>query len=304
MNRQRFLSGRAWRGAWLLVIGCVVAAPVRGSDWPRFDPTADPLLSPYDPALWGPAPADADPGGRASRLRLFRMPTGFLSEPLRISRTDRAPADRDPVPAAPTAPAEADAGDNRMQFAAGQDNPFFDVQRPGDPGGVGFWRYNTQVQLVDTGSTSCTLALEAVRPAGLEFDGLKEGPTVVTPAVALFHEVTDGLALQGFVGQNVYASARWTDSLDRNLEYGMAVQAPVPTAGGEAARNLFVFLEALGRYRYEPPTVATGDPSVAWDLLPGLHWRGAENWWLSGGVVVPLGESRGNLWQISCSVQF
>ena len=41
-------------------------------------------------------------------------------------------------------------------------------------------------------------------------------------------------------------------------------------------------------------------------MLPGLHWKVADNWWMSGGVILPVGAPRSEpgLWQFTCSLQF
>ena len=88
----------------------------------------------------------------------------------------------------------------------GNDNPYFDFRRSNDPGGVGYTRVNTQVQLFDTSRTACSVGLQAVTPSGQEFDGLgdKFGTTAVTPGVSLFHMLDDdATALQAYVGKHM-----------------------------------------------------------------------------------------------------
>jgi hypothetical protein len=58
---------------------------------------------------------------------------------------------------------------------------------------------------------------------------------------------------------------------------------------------MYLFFQALGRYRYD------GDPSSqrrtgTWELVPGIHWRMGDNCWMS------LGASRFSL--LTCSWQF
>jgi hypothetical protein len=186
----------------------------------------------------------------------------------------------------------------------GSDNPYFDFRRPGDPGGVGFYRVNTQVQFFDSSSTGCSLGMQAVTPAGLQAAGIDTGPTVVSPAFSLFHVLEDGTAVQGFVGKNVPLMNAGTAPrpLRRNLEYGVALQRPLATTGPDPLRNLYFYVGALGETRFQKEGVRP----VTWEVLPGLHWKVAENWWMSGGVLLPVGPSRADsgLWQFTCSFQF
>ena len=45
----------------------------------------------------------------------------------------------------------------------------------------------------------------AVTPRGLQSEGIadNQGPTVFSPALSLFHELDEGLALQAYVGKNM-----------------------------------------------------------------------------------------------------
>jgi hypothetical protein len=89
------------------------------------------------------------------------------------------------------------------------------------------------------------------------------------------------------------------------MQYGVAVQRPVLETGPESIGSLYVFVEALGRYRYDPG-VSTG-PASTWEMVPGLQWKMADNMWLSGGLLFPVGvpnQSQARLWQLTCSFQF
>jgi hypothetical protein len=289
------------RNALGLVLLLLWASPGRaqGPSWDTPDWSREPLL-PRD-LVWLSRPGSSDsPAVRANRIRLFRIQPGFLSDPVGLDLDDPTPAD--PKMDTPSSP-EIDVGP-RVSATMGNDNPFFDFQRPGDVGGVGFFRMHSQVQLFDNQTTGCALGLQAVTPAGLEYDGLPDGPTVVSPAFSLFHTLDDGTAFQGFVGKNVHCSSGWSKNLHRSVQYGMAVQRPL-TDPRDGLGNFYVFVEALGRYHYDSST-ATGPPAV-WEVLPGLHWRVADNWWLSGGVIVPVTpapRSDTGLWQFTCSVRF
>ena len=89
-----------------------------------------------------------------NRFQLFGITPGFLSDP--VGLTD---------PNDPSTPAD-DSGPDWLEVTAGNDNPFFDLRSPGDPGGVGFYKLHTQVQLFDSPHTGCTVAVQAVTPAG------------------------------------------------------------------------------------------------------------------------------------------
>jgi hypothetical protein len=156
-----------------------------------------------------------------------------------------------------------------MQVQAGNDNPFFDFRRPGDLGGVGYFKVHGQVQWLDTGKTGCTLGLQAAAPAGLEYDGVQDGPTMLAPNFGWYYDLGDGAALHGYVGKSVRATGGWSDNLGRNVEYGFAVHRPMPLPDGGVARRLFLFVQALGRHR--PELLSETRRTALWEVLPGLH---------------------------------
>src|SRR5262249_24888339 len=145
--------------------------------------------------------ADPAPQGRTPRFRMFRMMPGFLSDPLIPDTPDDPALANDPVARAFLDPSD---GPNWLQVALRHDHPYFDLRRPGDPGGVGFYRLYSQMQLLEAGTTSLCLNLQAVTPAGLQSGGVQDGPTVLTPGLAVFQELGGGSALQGFVGQDIW----------------------------------------------------------------------------------------------------
>jgi hypothetical protein len=229
------------------------------------------------------------------------MPTGFPSQPIGLD-------DNDPptIPDEPTLPTEMDAGPGHMQVAVGYDNPYFDFRRRSDPGGVGYYRFYSQMQCFDLGRGGCSVGLQAVSPAGLESDGVANGPTYFSPNIAWYHEFGDGSGLDGFVGKQVRAGSGWSGGLhrSRSLDYGLAFHRPLPCLDGSDSQNLFWFVEGLGRVR--PDAVQDSSRGAFWEVLPGIHWRLSDSWWLSGGVVFPVGTSRSDagLWQFTCSWQF
>jgi len=225
---------------------------------------------------------------KARRIQLFR-----IGDPLGLDIDD------------PSDTASADRGLDWIQVAVGNDNPFFDFRRPGDPGGVGYYRLHSQVQVLDNGTTSLAAGLRAVTPAGLDQDGVQNGPTVVSPSMSLYHQLDDGTGLQGFVSRNMHLqTANLNEQARRSVEYGVAVQRPLLETGPDNLGNFYIFVEALGRYRYEDST----GTSAVWEMVPGLHWRMSENLWLSGGVMVPVNQANvsrdAHLWQLTCSFQF
>jgi len=288
------LGGRGPLGLSLLLGSLVFGAPVRADapalapQRPDRDPARAPLIPPD--LVLQPGPASAAPqSAPGQRLRLFRIQPGFLSDPIGLDQDDGPP---EPTP-------------DRVNFAFGNDNPYFDFRRRNDPGGVGFMRANTQVLLFDSSATAVSLGLQAVTPSGLDYDGVAEnkGATVVTPALSLFHALDDTHALQAFVGKNVPVMNRAAGAVRTDLQYGMAVQRPLVPEGPDLLRNLFVSVGAVGQLRPDRPDRAP----MLWEVLPGLHYRMADNWWISGGVSMPVGPAKGDTgqqWQVTCSLQF
>lgn len=255
--------------------------PASGDSWWR-EPV---LLRLFDVS------GDADtPAKRSTRPRLFRMSPRFLDDAATTDGSD------------PALPGRTD--DLPVQFQLGEDNPHLDFRRAGDPGGFGYHRFSTEVVVAETGPTSFLLHLQAVTPAGLQENGVAQGATVVFPSLSCFHELGDGSSVCGFVGRSARGNLRRILDADENFQYGVSLQQPLPIAPVGAPQQVFLFVEATGRYR-------TGaDASVqapgSWELLPGVHWQPAERCWLSGGVLLPFGASRADvgLWQITCSWQF
>lgn len=298
MQQTRTINPRTgWIVPGLAALLTLFPAALRAEDvidWGR-DPILPSNLS-FDPD------PDAGANARLNRIRLFRITPGFLSDPVGLTDADplSSTAANDPNPT-PT----ADAATDWLTVTMGNDNPFFDLRLPGDPGGVGYYKVHSQVQLLDSPDTGCAVALQAVTPAGRENNGVDDGPTVLSPQFSLFHSLDDGTAVQGFVGKNVNCNPRWANQLDQSVQYGMALQRPVVESRPDRGGNVYVFVEALGRYHYDTATAAS--PLSAWDVLPGVHWQLAPNWWVSGGLVVPMtstDRTESNQWQITCSFQF
>jgi hypothetical protein len=253
--------------------------------------------------VWLPSAGEPSPGEGArsssNRIRLFRIQPGFLSDPVGLD-SDETPADgKEPEP---------DSSPDWFTVSFGNDNPYFDFRRKGDPGGLGYYRVSSQVQLLDSKSTACSLALLGVTPTGQEENGVSNqgGPTVVTPALSVFHALNEGLALQGYVGKHVLLQPGGSAPVQQDLRCGMAVQkalTPARTGSEAPLGNVYLSVGALGSYRSDPDRPRP----VYLEVVPGVHWKMTENCWLSGGVSVPVGPSRtetGGLWQLTCSFKF
>jgi hypothetical protein len=281
------------------------AAGAAGQELPRStgDSWREPILpGSLSPRLrFGPvSDTGASSPSRDGPVRLFRMSTGYLVDPVTTDDSDLGQQ----VPDQAALPATDAEPGGKVQIVAGNDNPYLDFRRPGDPGGVGYFRVQSQVQFLETGRAGCTLGLRAATPAGREWDGVEDGPTVLAPSLGWYYDLGAGAGVHGYVGKSVRAGGGWTDNLGRNVEYGLAVHRPVPVPDGGDNRSVFLFVEALGRHR--PESFGDSRKAALWELLPGLHWRMNESWWLSGGVIVPVGSARSDLglWQITCSWQF
>jgi hypothetical protein len=287
----------------LLACSVLAAAAVMApaQDWSVAVPeTRAPVLPANGDWLRWEGPADPA-AARVPRFALLRMPTEHLADPPGLDDDDPPP---DPLAAPPLV--DDDPGENWLEVAMGNDNPYFDFRRRGTPGGVGFYRVHSQVQLFDTGTSGCSFNVQAVTPAGLESDGLRNGATALSPNLAWFQELNDRVALHCFVGKCLLASGTRCDSyVDRSLQYGVALQGPVPLFRPDETPRLQFFVEALGRYRHED--VGNGLGPSALELLPGMHLQLNDNWWISSGVSVPVRattHAEGGLWQLTWSWRF
>jgi hypothetical protein len=197
---------------------------------------------------------------------LLGFPTGFLQEPIGVDDDDIGPG------------GNAAATDG-MVLTMGTYNPAFDWHWPGETVGLGYYKFYSQVQLLDLRSSSLSLGLEALRPAGQEVGGLAQGPTLLNPSVAWFQELGEGAALHGFLGQHIQANDRWNENFNRCLRCGLAWQYPLLLDGDDdPEQGLFFFVQTVAGYggnidrAGRPPT---------WDVVPGIHWRVSSNSWMS-----------------------
>jgi hypothetical protein len=244
---------------------------------------------------------------RVPRLHLFRIAPGFLADPIGMQDDDFELPGVAHFPTPSTAAVSVEnSGTDWIQFGMGADNPYLDLRRPGDPGGFGYYRVNSQLTLFDSPTTSCSIGVQAVTPTGAQFGGLPNGPTVFSPSFGIFHAVNDRLALQGFLSKNMPLNEGGdigTTPIRRNFQYGVAVQHPLITDGPETLRSLFFSFGALGQF-------ASSRDSLHWlpnyDMLPGLIWHLNDSWWVSSAVLLPLGPVRAapGQWQLTCAIQF
>ena len=284
-------------------LACIVVWAAWSSAFAQSDETglpsffSDPTLRrQFTLAISGGLSDGSDDGaGRANRIRLFHMPTGFMSDPVGLDLDDDTvgtPGDGD----------DPAGGAGRWGLSLGADNPYFDFRLPGDPGGVGFYKAHTQYQLYDSDSAHFSFNLQAATPAGLDNQGANGGPTVITPALAYFYEMESGSAVQAFVGKHFGARSGWSDSLERSVNYGLAVQYPLSSGPLDNAQNVYIFFEAIGNSHLV--TYSGQSPTSCWRMVPGLHWRLTDNCWMSGGVLVPINDVDTGSVQLTCSWRF
>jgi hypothetical protein len=237
--------------------------------------------------------SQADPGSRSPRVRLFRIAPAFTAEPLGLYEPEDILGKT-----SKTEPAATDDGPDWLQVWMGADNPFLDFRQPGDPGGLGFYRITTQVQLFESARSGCALTLQTVTPSGIQYWGLPEGTTVCSPSLSVFHAVDRGLSLQGFVSKNVVVcDAAVNHGLQRRVQCGLGLQQLL------AGDCLYCSLEGLAQTPADHRALEM-PPSL--QLLPGMQWQLDEAWWLSSGLLMPVGPQhhRPGQWQMTCSFQF
>src|SRR5260370_6581352 len=131
---HRILSrtARAFAVLTLVLLSPWPAQALRAQDVPDWE---KPSLFPRAFLLTGPNPGGTSgpTAARGNRIRLFRVTPGFLSDPVGLDQDDATAT-------APGVTTAAENGPDRIGFSLGNDNPFFDIRRPGDPGGVCYYR--------------------------------------------------------------------------------------------------------------------------------------------------------------------
>jgi hypothetical protein len=220
----------------------------------------------------GAEPLELPAQSRTPRILMYGMLPGFLSDPIGMNTNDD-PVDVNSV----YAPGTSDDSFKSMLVSIGNHNPYFDLRRAGDPGGVGYMRLHSQLQLVDLPTTSVCFGVQGWTPAGYENGGVGNGPTTISPGLGIFQDLGNGTAFHGYIGQNFRDGC----NKDGPLRCGMAVHCPlVPWAEPEAC-PVYLFVQALGSYTY------AGEQRqgrvMNWDVMPGIHMRLNDNFWLSIG---------------------
>jgi hypothetical protein len=285
----------------VLLLGtmCLMGA---GPEWDQILPNPDDLvrstsiLPAFDLSTAMNAPVSSSTT-RDGRIPLFRTPTGILG----MAYDDDTAADD--TAAVDQMSDSAFGTDNRLQVDFGVDNPYFDFRPHGLIGGIGYYKVQGEYQLLDSGTTGMSFAFRGITPAGVESDGIANGPTLFTPALSWYQQLVGGSALQGFVGKNLHADYRVADNLS-SVQYGVAYQQPLWSPNNDGVGSVHMFVQALGYYRCDDEFTQRNIPS--WELLPGLHFRAGDNWWLSGGMIVPVGQARteNGFWQVTCSWRY
>jgi hypothetical protein len=299
--------GRGGAGVYLLIGSLLLLARADAQAQPPLflpipDPQPDltqPPVVPPDQLFTPVSQGTAAPASQPNRIRLFRIQPGFLCDPAGLDSDDKTSDD---------APALDDDGPDWLTVAVGNDNPYFDFRRRTDPGGVGYTRVATQMQLIDTNRTALSVGLQAVTPSGQQFDGLADnmGPTVLSPAMSLFHAFDDTTALQAYVGKHLAIENGGAQSFSHDLNYGVAVQRALTTRDNDPFRNVYLSVGAVGQMRVND--ASTLQKPVTVEMMPGLHYKMSDNWWISGALVLPMTGGAalplGQQWQVTCSVQF
>lgn len=289
---------RAGLGLAAALLCCALPSTLRaqqpGGDW-------EPVL-PSDFALGlSSGPTASSTPARNDHVRLFRIQPGFLSDPVGLLDDDDTK-----LPDGSVLPS-TDDGPDWLQVAVGSDLPFFELRQRGDPGGVGYYRVNTQMQFVDTGTTCASLSVQAWTPAGIQFGGVADGPTVFSTALGWYQALGNGTALQGFLGKNLplLNANAGAAPLQRNMQGGLALQRAVAPTSTDGLENVYLSVGALGQYHAFRDAARPAEALL--EVLPGVHWRVSDNWWMSGTMVVPAAHTTRvdpGQWQFTCSFRF
>jgi hypothetical protein len=206
----------------------------------------------------------AFPDRGSARLPLFG--SSFLQPPLDVLDEDFG---QSPLDVKPDEPGTV--------FALGAYRPNFDFRPTGERRPLGYYKVYSQMQLGDVGATSVYLTVQGMTPSDGDLAGVSRGPTSVNPAIGWFHDLGDGVALQGSFGQDILAHTHWSEGFGTRLQCALGVQYPIPgVCNVEAGQGWYFFFQARGYYRYED----TSD-GVWWKVFPGLHWRAGDDCWLS-----------------------
>jgi hypothetical protein len=242
---------------------CLTVAVSATAQEPR-DLAQKPVLDQED--IWERGVAgEPDNPIRTRRMRPLGFPAGFGQETVPADDNDGGPS-----------------ADQSVLVSVGSYNPYLGWRRPREPGVLGYSKFSSQVQILDLGETSVCVGLQALAPSGLEAGGRGQGPILVTPSLAWFHDLGDGVALHGFVGQDLQANSRLRENLDAGWCCGLAWQYPLAFGEDNPDQAVFFFVQGLASYRAEFER-QTG-PNMFWEVVPGIHWRVNTDCWLSIGA--------------------
>ncbi|OAI51796.1 hypothetical protein AYO44_04830 [Planctomycetaceae bacterium SCGC AG-212-F19] len=237
------------------------------------------------------------PGHRQfPRLRFFGTPCGCASQIFASSQDEDIPV-----------PDANDANDPifaRLDVWVGNDNPYFDLRRPGMLGGVGYYRVNADYWLLDEPRSSFVIHCRAVTPAGLAAGGIEHGPTIVRPGLTWSQVLGPTITAQAFVETKMVGGTKPVAGPEEAFRYGFAVQHALLDDFTLDSGEVYLFVQALGRNAAVGPP---GTPGASrWDVVPGVRWEPDETFWLSGGVMFGSGRGRTEalLWQITCACRF
>jgi hypothetical protein len=260
-NKRRTRNGKLAMDLTLVFAALAVAGQsgycqIPTSSIQDFD--QDPNLSrTFAAVLWGNPDDDGGSANRGPRVRLFRMMPGYISDPVGLGELDDDPLIVDP--------SYQSAGPQRFTFGFGLDNPYFEPRGPGDPGGIGFYRIYTQAQILDLGTTSISLGLQAWTPAGLENGGVSQGATAFSSGIGAYQDIGSGIGLHAFADQTCHNIRQASQ-----FHCGVAIQAPLTNWDRPENQDLFFFIQAVGMTQCYGQR---SDRDFNWECLPGIFWK-------------------------------
>jgi hypothetical protein len=227
----------------------------------------DPILRRAFSTILNGSDDDFGAAAKSNPIRIFRMLPGFISDPLSLCGNDDDPSVDGPA---------SGSGPRGVTVSFGSDNPYLEPRSAGDPGGLGFLRFYSQVQVVDLGSTSVCFGMQAWTPAGIENGGVSQGPTVLSPGLAFYQDLGLGMGLHGFADLS-YRTLKQTGQ----SHVGLAVQCPLHNWERPEDQEFFLFVQGLG---YTGPITGTYDRDLNWQLCPGVCWRVNDSFSMSVGA--------------------
>lgn len=123
-------------------------------------------------------------------------------------------------------------------------------------------------------ATGLRLKLNGFESPGAPPAAPAPGQVITNPAFGWSGQLGPLAAVEGFVGQSLGGEPRLTDDFCAGTHYGLVVQCPVPAISEPTSRQVVLFLQARGGFRYQEE-LSTHVPT--WKVLPGIEWRFREN---------------------------